>query len=155
MAVTNIKGIRNRTPFWVAFRKLEDPQKNVGKVAPGESLAHEIWIPWVNDGLEFAKKVLIVDVNQRWRAYIWQKGDYIFYRRGPASGPETGFPYHEPPRTIVQDVPLGLADSKYFVEGVPIPGVSVIRGDRILTIHHIPGRRLPLTSFFDVSLTAI
>lgn len=151
MTATIIKGIWNLTPYWVAFRKLEDPEKIEGRVPPGQSLAHEISVPLVNDGAEFSQKVLIVDVNQRWRAFVWQKGEVVYYRRGPIAGVDRGIPYNEPARRFVLDVPAQPVDAGHFVDGVPIPGVSVIGGDRILTINHYPGQRL--TTFFDVAVT--
>lgn len=150
MAVTSIKAIRNKTPYPMAFRKLEDAS-DAGVIPPHHISHNEVWVPWCNDAQQFSAKVLIIDVNEHWRAYVWQRDKVVYYCRGQI-GFSTGQPYSSPPKKMVKPIPIAAVPPHDFGNGVPIPGVSAIGGDRVLDVIAYPNHNYTVSNFFNLHM---
>ncbi|MFN7144545.1 MAG: hypothetical protein ACK4YP_12275 [Myxococcota bacterium] len=78
MAVTNFKWWVNRTPGNVMIMKREDGASLT--VAPGQFEERDVWVPWVDNATDFAKKVMVIEMEQPARRYyVWQHGDNVCF----------------------------------------------------------------------------
>jgi hypothetical protein len=151
MGVTSIKKIINQTEFHVAFRKLQD-SSDAGFISPGSYIDNEVWIPWCDDSSQFSSNVLILEINEDIKFYIWQKGDTVFYcKTTPFS---TGQPYNGILKYPIKPIPNSPADPNIFSYGQPIPGIAHVDGNRALKIYSYPNQNLVLKNYFDIYLQA-
>ena len=117
MGVTAIKSIKNSNATGAYYIKnLEHPSDTTGpngpmKVAPGQNISCNMWIPWCTSQTDFYNnhRIILVpfsnDGNARVIA-IWQQGDYVRY---------------------------SLNDT-FQNNGTLVPGNSTVNGDRSIEI---------------------
>ena len=113
MAITAITLLDNRSSAVVRLLDMENtsvPGHNV-PVAPGQSLAVNMWVPWADNSGQFPSKHLELQLGSATRFWIWQNltwedGDHVRFSM----------------------------DGAWHDHGRPVHGVSVTAGDRTIVV---------------------
>jgi hypothetical protein len=86
--VTNIKEIRNETSYAVQVWKVDVAFAATQRHAQYEILpargvsVGDFWIPWADDEVQFSEHHIVISVNQREIARVWQSGEFVRFSHG-------------------------------------------------------------------------
>lgn len=82
--VTNIREVVNQTSSNIEVIKLETPwggagpnTETTGTIPVRGIYSGSMWIPWANSANEFSEHQMLIKVNGRIAAYVWQTGEYV------------------------------------------------------------------------------
>jgi hypothetical protein len=78
--VTNVKEWKNQTGQEVEVWKTDDhgnDREDHYRVAPGETVAGDMWIPWADNAAQYTRKHATLTVGGKPLAYLWQSGSKV------------------------------------------------------------------------------
>jgi hypothetical protein len=88
--VTNVKRWRNETGQELEVWKLDGSYTWADhyRIAPGQTVDADMWIPWADNADQYAKKHAVIMVGGKPLAYIWQSGTQIRFNTSDEFVPE-------------------------------------------------------------------